>query len=203
MAKTWDDFLPLANPHLPGCPDATIRTYLASTASTFFARTYLWREQIDAVYTANNQVEYDLDADTGIIEDIIGVVYNEQQLVRTDIRFVGVERLSERGEPREYWIQADQTLRIFPIPESRAALKVYAVLKPSRSGTGVEDWIYETWADTLVSGTIYQLANTPDKEWSNPQLANMHGQLYENAINKARVRDTRGVRMAVKQRPAA
>lgn len=203
MAKIWDDFLPLISPHLPGCPNATMRLYLASTAADFFARTYLWREQISGITVVTGAVDYDLDPDTGLVENVISVVYGEAPLTRTDLRLIGAEKLSETGEPREYWIQADNSIRIFPIPEERSSLKVFAVLKPNRAGTGVEDWIYETWADTIVSGAIAQLAMIPGKEWSDIALAGMHKGLYERAITNARIRDFRGVHMMVRQRPAA
>lgn len=203
MAKLWADFLPLLAPHLPGCPDPSLKLYLASTASDFFARTYLWREQISGITVVTGIVEYDLDPDTGLVEDIISVVYGEHTLTRTDLRLIGAEKLSETGEPREFWVYADNSIRIFPIPEERTSLKVYAVLKPSRSGTGVEDWIYETFADTIVSGTIAQLAMIPGKEWSDIALAGMHKGLYERAITNARIRDFRGVDLMVRQRPAA
>jgi hypothetical protein len=203
MAKLWDDFLPLLAPHLPGCPDPSLKLYLASTASDFFARTHLWREQIDALYVAPSVIDYDLSADTGLVENVISVVYGEAVLLRTDLRLIATEKLSETGEPREYWVQADNTIRIFPTPEERTTLKVYAVLKPNRNGTGVEDWIYETFADTLVSGTIAQLAMIPGKEWSDVALAGMHKGLFERAIVNARIRDFRGVPLRVRQRPAA
>lgn len=203
MSKSWADFLPLLAPHLPGCPDPSMKLYLASTAADFFARTYLWREQISGITVAAGVVDYDLDPDTGYVEDIISVVYGDHTLTRTDLRLVGTEKLTETGEPREFWVQADNSIRIFPIPEVGTTLKVYAVLKPSRSGTGVENWIYETWADSIVSGTIAQLAMIPGKEWSDIALAGMHKGLYEKAITNARIRDFRGVRRMVQQRPAA
>lgn len=203
MAKLWTDFHPLITPHLSGCPVASINLYLASTASDFFARTYLWREQISGITVVTGTVEYDLDPDTGFVEDIISVVYGEHTLTRTDLRLIGAEKLSETGEPREFWVYADNSIRIFPIPEERTSLKVYAVLKPSRSGTGVEDWIYETFADTIVSGAIAQLAMIPGKEWSDIAMAGMHKGLYERAITNARIRDFRGVDQMVRQRPAA
>jgi hypothetical protein len=203
MAKSWDTFLPLITPHLSGCQVATIKTYLASTAADFFARTYLWREQINGITVSSGVVDYELDPDTGLVEDIISVVYGEATLTRTDLRLIGAEKLSETGEPREFWVQADNNIRIFPIPEVGTTLKVYAVLKPSRSGTGVEDWIYETWADTLVSGTIAQLAMIPGKEWTDVAMAGMHKGLFEKAITNARIRDFRGVHRMVRQRPAA
>lgn len=203
MAKSWDTFLPLITPHLSGCQVATIKLYLASTAADFFARTYLWREQINGITVRTGVVDYDLCTDTGLVEDIISVVYGEHTLTRTDLRLIGTEKLSETGEPREFWIQADNSIRIFPIPEEGTTLKVYAVLKPSRSGTGVEDWIYETFADTIVSGTIAQLAMIPGKEWTDVALAGMHKGLFERAITNARIRDFRGVHRMVRQRPAA
>ncbi len=203
MAKLWADFLPLLAPHLPGCPDPSLKLYLASTGSDFFARTYLWREQISGITVVAGTVDYDLDPDTGLVENVISVVYGEATLTRTDLRLIGAEKLSEVGEPREFWVQADNSIRIFPIPEERTTLKVYAVLKPNRNGTGVEDWIYETFADTIVSGAIAQLAMIPGKEWSDVALAGMHKGLYERAITNARIRDFRGVHMMVRQRPAA
>ena len=148
-------------------------------------------------------VKGEIDPDTGFVEDIISVVYGEHTLTRTDLRLIGAEKLSETGEPREFWVYADNSIRIFPIPEERTSLKVYAVLKPSRSGTGVEDWIYETFADTIVSGAIAQLAMIPGKEWSDIAMAGMHKGLYERAITNARIRDFRGVDLMVRQRPAA
>jgi hypothetical protein len=200
MAKTWDDFLPLITPHLPGCPNASIKTYLALTARDFFTKTYLWQDDIDAIYLAVNQVEYDLDAEAEV-EDVLAVVLDKQQLDRTEFRLIPFERRDEIGPPRMYWIHSDRTIRVFPTPDKRAVMKVSAVLKPARDATGVEDWIYATWADVLVNGTVAQLAIMPGKEWSDMNLASMHKILYEQAITKTRIRDSRGVQLMVRQRP--
>jgi len=202
MAKVWDDFLPLISPHLPSCPNASIRTYLGIVASDFFARTYLWRDQINSISTTSGTVEYALSG-SAVIEDVISIVLNDTPLTRTDLRLIGAEKLSEVGEPREFWIEADSSIRVFPTPDSVVSLTVYAVLKPSRAGTGVEDWIYETWADTLVSGAISHLAAIPGKDWSDAALAMNHKMLYERAITNARIRDFRGINLQVRQRPAA
>jgi hypothetical protein len=198
--KTWDDFLPLITPHLPGCPNASIKTYLALTARDFFTKTYLWQDDIDAIYLAVNQVEYDLDAEAEV-EDVLAVVLDKQQLDRTEFRLIPFERRDEIGPPRMYWIHSDRTIRVFPTPDKRAVMKVSAVLKPARDATGVEDWIYATWADVLVNGTVAQLAIMPGKEWSDMNLASMHKILYEQAVTKTRIRDSRGVQLMVRQRP--
>jgi hypothetical protein len=198
--KTWDDFLPLVIPHLPGCPNASIKTYLALTAREFFEKTYLWQDDIDAIYLAPNVVEYDLDAEAEV-EDVLAVVLDKEQLDRTEFRLIPFERRDETGSPRLYWIHSDRTIRVFPTPDKRATMKVSAVLKPARNATGVEDWIYDTWADTLVNGVISRLAIMPGKEWTDVNLAAMHKALFEQAINKTRIREYRGVQLKVRQRP--
>jgi hypothetical protein len=198
--KTWDDFLPLITPHLPGCPNASIKTYLALASRDFFTKTYLWQDDIDAIYLAPNQVEYDLDAETEV-EDVLAVVLDEQQLDRTEFRLIPFERRDEVGAPRMYWVHQDQTIRVFPTPDKSATLKVSAVLKPARNATGVHDWIYATWADVIVSGAVAQLAMMPGKEWSDMSLAAMHKGLYEQAVVKTRIRSSRGVQLTVRQRP--
>jgi hypothetical protein len=198
--KTWDEFLPLVIPHLPGCPNASIKTYLALTAREFFEKTYLWQDDIDAIYLAPNQVEYDLDAHAEV-EDVLAVVLDKEQLDRTEFRLIPFERRDEIGSPRMYWIHADRTIRVFPTPDKRAVMKVSAVLKPARNAAGVEDWIYDTWADTLVNGVISRLAIMPGKEWTDVNLAAMHKALFEQAVVKTRIREYRGVQLKVRQRP--
>jgi hypothetical protein len=198
--KTWDDFLPLVIPHLPGCPNASIKTYLALTAREFFEKTYLWQDDIDAIYLAPNVVEYDLDAEAEV-EDVLAVVLDNEQLDRTEFRLIPFERRDEKGQPRMYWIHSDRTIRVFPTPDKRAVMKVSAVLKPARNATGVHDWIYDTWADVLVNGVISRLAIMPGKEWTDAGLAAMHKAMFEQAITKTRIRDFRGVQLKVRQRP--
>lgn len=202
MSKTWDDFLPMLRPYLPSCPDMTMRSTLAEIAADFFARTYLWRDNIDAIVLAPNQTEYDLSADA-VVEDVIAVTYGDEVLDRTDSRLLPHNRMSETGSPKMYWVHSDTAIRIHPIPELPATLTVSAVLKPSRTGRGVEDWIFETWADTIIDGAIGKLAAVPGKEWTDIGLSEMRRRMYEQAIVRARVRDFRGVRLTVRQRPAA
>ena len=200
--KLWDSFLPLMSPHLPGCPIPSMKAYLATTAADFLARSQLWRDNIDAVYVAPNLVEYDLSGDA-VIEDVLAVWHDQKSLTRTDIRLIPDADRSKTGEPLRYWVQSDTMIRLHPIPTERVKLNVVAVLKTSRDATGVDDWIYETWADPIVSGAVAQLADLPDKEWSNPAIARTHKDIFERGIVRARTRDYRGVARTVRIRPAA
>ena len=200
--KTWDDFLPLLRPHVPSCPDITIKSYLGIVAADFFTRTHLWRDNIDSIYVAPGIYEYDLSADA-LVEHVISVIVDDREVERTDMRLIPNERRYSTGHPTHYWIQSDNAIRLFPIPDKKVTLKLTAVLRPSRTGTGVEDWIYEMWADAIVAGTVAQLTSIPGKDWSSADVYGYNAQKYERAITNARIRDQRGVSNSVQMRPFA
>lgn len=200
--KLWADLLPLITPDIPACPEATIKTHLASVTADFCARTQLWRETLDADYTIANIAEYDLDG-SAVIEAVQWVVCNQQPLTSTNIQLIPHERLADVGQPTHFWIVNDTILRLFPIPDDRYDLEIGVVLKPSRTAIGVEDWIYETWAETLASGTIARLARIPGKDWTDPMLVEMHRAMYEKAIANVKIRDMRNIPLRIRSRPAA
>lgn len=202
MAKTWSDFYPLLAPHVPGCPDVTMDTYLASTAADFFARTHVWRAAIDNIIIVPNVSEYDLSGDA-VIEDIISASIDTDAFEQTDVRLIPQKDRTRTGKPQKFWMVEDTIISVWPIPEERHTVKLTAVLKPSRTATSVPDWIYETWADALVDGAVARLAHIPNKEWTSFDLYAFHKSRYERAIHNAKTRDWQGVDKTVMQRPFA
>lgn len=199
MAKTWDDFMPLIRPHLASCPEATIKTYLGITAADFFTRTHLWREDIDSIYVAPGVYEYDLDAEA-LVEDLISVTVDRREITHTDMRLVPNDQRYDVGFPQHYWIHSDNSIRLHPIPEERVTVRLAAVLRPSRTGTSVPDWIFEMWADIIVAGAVARIAAIPRKDWSDAAQAEENRARYERGVTDARVRDMRGVGHSVRMR---
>jgi hypothetical protein len=199
---TWQSFYPLILPDVANCPTVTVDATLAAVAADFCSRTQLWREELDPIYTINNIAEYDLDG-TAVVESVLWVVCDGVKLTPTDARIIPHERLGEVNQPSHYWVVNENILRLFPIPNARYLTKVGVSLKPSRTAVGVEDWIYETWAETIASGAIARLARVPKKEWTDFTLSEIHRKLYERGIAEAEQRDVRNINMTVRQRPIA
>jgi hypothetical protein len=201
MATTyWDKILPLVTPDIPGCPEESIKTALAAISADFCARTHLWRTDIEDQTTVIDQALYEV-TDCAVIESVLWVLVDDKELVHIDERNVRKEDLDRKGVPTHFWVVDDTQIRLFPIPDSELSIEVRVALKPSRTAKGVESWIYETWADVLASGAVYRLARVPGKEWSNPDLAAMHKNLYEQGVTNARIRDLRNVQKKVQMRP--
>jgi hypothetical protein len=178
-----------------------MKTALAAVAADFCARTHIWRETLDTQYTIPNIAEYDIEGDA-VIETPLWVVCNNQTLTHTDPRLLNKTDMMSKGQPSKFWMVNDTAIRLFYIPDKRFSLDVTVALKPSRTATGVETWIYETWGDALVSGAIWRLAKVPGKMWSSMDAAIAHRLIYEQAVTNARIRDFRAVPLRVSLNPA-
>lgn len=195
----WETFHPLITPDVPGCPLEIIDRELAITASDFFARTHLWREDLTPQKTGVNRSLYDI-TEEAIIESVQWAKVDNIELIHTDDRLINPEYLTRKGKPTHFWIEKESEIRLYPIPDAVFSLDIRLVLKPSRTALGVPDFVYERWADAFVNGAIYRIARTPNKEWTNPEQAALHKNLYEQAVTNARIRDFRNIDLQVKLR---
>jgi hypothetical protein len=199
--KTWDDILPLVIPYLQGAPDVVIKAALSRAATDFFARTHLWRQELTPINTVADRAEITLTPPSrSVIESVLWAALDSSELVHTDDRFVSPSVLTQRGRPQVFWVVGDTRLRLHPIPDTIYALRVSVALKPAFDNDEVDDWIFDTWADALVDGTIWYLADIPNKHWSDPALAQVHKARFDRAIANAKTRDLRQINLRVQPR---
>lgn len=194
---TWAAFHSLILPETPGCPEVTVNSALAASAAEFCAETHIWRETLDPFDTEADEALYDLDA-SAVVESVPQLVVDGRELGHVDIRLLDPTRLTDTGIPSHFWVQDDRSVRLFPIPDGVYPVVATVTLKPSRSARQVPDWIFETFADGIVSGALWRLLRIPGKEWTNVDLAGAHKALFEKAVVEARVRDYRHVPLRVR-----
>ena len=199
MATSWDTFFPLLAPHLPGVPYASMEMALAAASADFCARTHLWRETLDEEETVAGEATYELFG-SAVIESVLAVTLSGARVVHSDRRLLRPSYLTANGRPTHFSVVGDKAIRFSPIPDAAYPFVVDVVLKPSRTASGVETWIYETWADALVDGAVWRLARIPDKSWSNLALANEHKARFDRAIANAKTRDLRQINLRVNMR---
>lgn len=193
----WDTLIPLLAPHLQGVPDMTLRTALASAAQDFLAQTHLWREPLDPFDTEAGEAVYPLVGPAGsVVESVLAAsLDNTLVLTHTDRRFVDPTWVTRTGRPALFWVHGDQNLVLNPTPDGVYSVAVTVALKPSRAAAGVESWVYESWADTLVDGAVWKLASIPNKHWSDLALAQHRKVLFDRAIANAKARDLRQIKL--------
>jgi hypothetical protein len=177
MVKTWDNFFPYVQPHVPGCPEIVIQTHLQEAAAEYIARSELWRFDIESDFTSKNTSDYEIDVPTGaVLENILTLFVNGAAAKRVTDRHFQVSNTADNSAPSSFSIYQD---------------------KPSLSATGVEDFIFETHGRSIACGAIWRLTVIPGKEWSNPELAMYYKTEFYKHMDAAKGRDTRRVNLRI------
>lgn len=200
MAVTWDKFHPQLLPEVPGCPTASINLALAAAAAEFCERSHIWRELLDTDTTFAGEAEYQLFG-SAVIASVPSLALDGRDLRQLHFEDIPASKWVDTGTPTAFIMAGDHSVRFYPIPDAKYEFTAQVNLKPSKTATGVEDFIFETFEDVLVHGAAYRLCRIPDKEWTNLPLAATHKQLFERGVVRARVRDYREMPLRVRPQP--
>ena len=198
MAKTWANFLPYVQPHVPGCPEIVVNTHLQEAAAEFIGRSELWRFDIESDFTSKNTSDYEIDVPNGaVLENILTLFVDGSAAKRVTDRHYQASNTTENSAPSSFSIYQDNQIRFFPTPDRKYTFEGVGVLKPSLSATGVEDFIFETHGRSIACGAIWRLAIIPGKEWSNPEVAMYYKSEFYKHMDAAKGRDTRRVNLRI------
>jgi len=198
MAKTWDNFFPYVQPHVPGCPEIVIQTHLQEAAAEYIARSELWRFDIESDFTSKNTSDYEIDVPNGaVLENVLDLYVDGSPARRVSDRHFSLSNTRDNSTPSYFTIYQDNQIRFFPTPDRKYTFEGVGVLKPSLSATGVEDFIFETHGRSIACGAIWRLTIIPGKEWSNPELAMYYKTEFYKHMDAAKGRDTRRVNLRI------
>ena len=192
----WASFQRLTMPQLPDCPWATIKEALIDSSVDFFERSKAWRTEPAVEFdTVIGQSDYapTLPGKISRVTSIHKVGGHYLQKIRRG--YIEPWQYNTNGSPREYLEKNDTTITIFPAPDSVITMAIDCSMVPDRNtATGIEDYLYQAYAEYIASGAIYRLASTPlKKPWTNIDLAAYHQQRFERGIDLALYRDMKGV----------
>ncbi len=166
---------------IPGCTYFTAAVELRNAARDFCSGTKVWKVKLDPTITQANQTDYDFE------------ITNDQEVVKIERAKLDGQwlYLMNQDEP---WrgsrgIQGinGESFRLYPQPSANLSLVITAVLQPSLTARGVEDFIYDKYAREIAYGAKASLFMKPNQEWTNPGLADRFQAMFEDATGKARI----------------
>ena len=204
MSTSHDLFLDYIMPHVPGCLVDIAKHELRNTIIDFCERTLILQRDIDNISVVKGQIDYDLDPPTGYkVCKIMKAWYLSNELIPTAPDMVAAPQVynqsmtdapSQNGIPGGYIQKDNETFSVYPAPaESVAnAITMRVALKPTRTSTSIEDFLFEDYAEVIAKGTLKRLMLQPAKTYSNNEMAVANNVMYEQGINSARQRSTRG-----------
>lgn len=202
--KTYDQFLDGVMPYVPSCPLEMAVHAIRETVVDLCERSLLIQRDHDPVDVIANTVDYDFDAPTGYkVAKIMRAWYKDQELIPTapdDINDPSLYNQQLAGvtiskdAPKIIIQKDDATFSVLPVPKDtlRGAITMRVALKPLRSSTSIEDFVFEDYAETVYAGARFRLLTVPAKPYTNPDLAMVNQNMYVAGVNAARQRAARG-----------
>lgn len=189
-------------PDIPGVPMPAVVNGVRDACIKFCEETLLWNEDLTRIDVEVDTQSYALTAPSdSVIISVDDVKYKLDGL--DDDQFSTLDPISENQKnlhdsgswsyrtsttPSGYWVDKDKTLFLYNTPTlaSTLGLLVKVNLKPTRSCTVVEEFLYNDHFEAIGNGAKTNLFARKAMPWYDGQLALVHRGLFKNAINDAK-----------------
>jgi hypothetical protein len=202
--KLWSDFFENVIPFVPGCPAITAEVAIKNAVIDFCEKSLILQRDHDPVSVVANQADYDLEPPRGyLVVKIMQAWFENNPLATTMHDYVNDPTHINAGFPDAkllvgrptHILQKDErTFTLLAVPEKSIAnaVTLRVALKPSRASTGVDDVVWEDYAEVIANGAKARLMMTAGVPYTNPQSAGASALLYQQGLNLARSRAAGG-----------
>jgi len=209
MATAIETMLPEVRVELPGIPVPILNAALYRVIRQFFWESEAWK------YTYDNGLDWTLNtlalpspvAGTDIpakciVKRVDTVQYNsdgsgwDQDIpfkTRDELDRLNRDWYTETGSSPSYWTHGNDGAALVT-PQTTAtvttAFLIRSVIAPVFTAISdtLPDFLYYEFEETIKAGILAQCMKMPDKDWSDPQMAQFYGTAYSAGLNKAKSR---------------
>lgn len=179
MAK-YEDLTSRVAIHVSPCPEQAIMDALRHIVRDFCQQTKLWIYDVPAIQGEADTVSYEMQIP-------------EQSVA---IHIWGIDgRKGNYQSSSDYYLGFPNQLNFNSKAPSKP-IKPLISLMPSSQSNEYPDYIAEYFADCLVSGAVGYLQMQPFREWSQPNAAGAHMQMYEQGISQANRKRDEGLNLS-------
>lgn len=187
MAKL-DDFVPLVQPHLSGCPALAVRNAIAQTLSVLCSDTDLWTYEHDDLLLIEGFNTYELSPPAGmIVNRLLSVAIDGFELKGNSLNTFS----ESTGKPSAYFHNEPNEVVFNKKPDKQYWVKIRCSVIPSPSlpaTTDIPDKIFNQWHEVIEHGALYRLMVMPGRTWTDGPAASHHLGEFNRLKNKAKAR---------------
>lgn len=187
----FDLFFTAIAPRAPGASDIAIENALRDAAIEFCVESLVWTAWSDPSPVLANINEYDIDVPRDADVTRVLMVQIEGHTI-DPVPFDSMDSLYNnwraiKGRPNLYTQDDPTVLRLVPTPSERmpAALTYRCAFQPTATAQTLPDILFRRYREAVAAGALYRLLSTPDKPYTNPELAAMHYTRFQDAMTDA------------------
>lgn len=206
--REFKDLIPRVNPSTPGCPQETMFQYIRYAAIRACERTLAWRYTQPKFNLTPGvpQYNYNKPFDTDV-HAVFSVSLNDEPLERLTLdealerypawvdTYTTAEDIAEFGsEPRAITQLSPHQFVILPLPDAEKTytMRMIYALKPSRTATEMDEFIFNDLEEVILHGALQHLLVLPNTNWSDRELASYHAKQFIAQVTERRARANLG-----------
>ncbi len=194
MATDVSSFRSEISPDFPGCTNAMLDKANLRGCIWFCERTLIWHELLTAIDLVADTSTYSLSPTTGNVVTVLYARHDTSPISHKteawlEDMLVSGWRTRTSTTPRFFYLpESRASIRLVYIPEEgdTAALNVDVALKPERTATSVEDFLYTDWLDAISYGARKYLFSMKTQPWFDPKAGLYYDQMFKREIGKAK-----------------
>jgi len=179
-----NQLLPLVMPRVPSCPRPVAERSVLDSVRDFCRQTHVMHAEVSVSPEDPPKSLYEVDAPP-------------------DTEIIGLARAEDdKGRLLAAFFEPPSTV-MFSAKVTQPTT-VTLVTMPSRDALDIPDSVGSRWDQAIADGALFRLMTVPQTDWSNPQLADTHMQLFQRAVDEAKGGSARGqshVSLRVRPRP--
>lgn len=187
----WSAFSLWVRPLVPGCPDPMIERALCDAAIEFCEQTQAFVERAKLNVRAGRDT-YEVTSEAGSPGMVLGVTVDDAVLppvyIEALINRYGEEWKNHTGTPRHYLADNEDTLRLYPTPDTNLTGTLTLAMRPNRADTRWDDRLFERYGETIADGALARLLNQVSTPWAEPNAALQRRQRFLQGISRVRAK---------------
>jgi hypothetical protein len=168
---------------VPGCLAPTIQRMLTRVCRDFLYKSKVWAEDLALIDVVARQTDYNLKLPYS------AVIMNISSLkIRNDITH-DFETADEY--PQAYYTYVPENILRFvsvnfaPQRAIAQGMKISVILVPKFNAQNIPNWLVERYAEGFVAGAKAELMMSPQKPYTNPQLASYNKGIFNSYLTRA------------------
>lgn len=179
--------------YAPGASQPLMERALLDAAIEFCRDSRVISEELDGIaVTADSRTATLASTEGTRVVHALRVWFDDAELYSVAPGDLTGDWMAHTGTPVGYYMETEDTVRLYPIPSANGTLKARAATAPAHDADEVADALADRWLDAILAGALARILLVPGQPFSSPEGAQAALGSFYAAASRARLEHAKG-----------